>query len=282
MEYRDLLPISSAKLPSIVRYAVYPDSEEKIVDLLHALSEIDIPYVVIGGMSNVLIKNGMYNGVAVITDKIRTKTVAEQRVTLGCGIRLAKEIHQAASMSLGGMEGLSGIPGTVGGMVRQNAGAYGYEISDRFMNATCYFVDERKIVTLMRDAMCFSYRHSILCDTKAVLLSATFDLVPRPVKEINEEINSIRKKRQMSQPLEYPSLGSVFKRYAGQSAGFYIDRSGLKGERSGGAEVSPKHAGFIVNRGGATADDFLRLISRIKERVYSVFGIELEEEIEII
>ena len=284
-EYResfDLAPHSSARLPAVVKAVVYPDDEAKAINLISRLTELSVPYIVVGGLSNLLIRNGYYNGVVVKTDKIATKSLAENQLTLGCGVRTSSAIMKMASLGLGGMEGLSGIPGTVGGMVKQNAGAYGYAISDRFKEALCYCPKENKLKRLSRSDMNFSYRHSLLMDKSLTLLSATFDFVSGSSDDITLKIKDLRQKRIESQPIEYPSLGSVFKRHNGTSAGFYIDRSGLKGFSIGGAEVSQKHAGFIINKGGATADDYLKVVEYVKERVYAVFGIELEEEIEII
>ena len=260
----------------------YPDSKEKLTDILSLLYERQLPYKVIGGMTNLLVKDGVYNGVIIKTDKFQTKSLAEGTISVSCGARMVSVIRSMARQGLGGMEGLAGIPGTVGGMVRQNAGAFGYEVADRFVSAECYLPNVKRPVTLSREDMCFAYRRSALTDSDAVLLSATFRLSPKPPEIILASIRELGVKRRASQPLEYPSLGSTFKRCNGQSAGFYVDRAGLKGARIGGAEVSEKHAGFIINIGGATADDFLKLIDLVKSRVYAVFGIELEEEIEII
>ena len=281
-ENLDLAPYSSARLPATAKAVVYPEDEAKTIKLILGLAEYSVPYSVVGGMSNVLIKNGYYDGVVVKTDKIAIKSLAENQLTLGCGVRMSSAIMKMASLGLGGMEGLSGIPGTVGGMVKQNAGAHGYAISDRFKEALCYCPNENKLKRLSRSDMDFSYRHSLLMDKSLTLLSATFDFVSGSSDDITLKIKDLRQKRIESQPLEYPSLGSVFKRHNGTSAGFYIDRSGLKGFSIGGAEVSRKHAGFIVNKGGATADDYLKVVEYVKERVYAVFGIELEEEIEIV
>lgn len=233
-------------------------------------------------MTNLLIKDGMYQGVVIKTDKISATSSTENVVSCSCGIKMSRIIRSMASLGLGGMEGLFGIPGTVGGMVKQNAGAFGYEISDRFVSAVCYYPDVGSIVTHYRNDMHFAYRSSVLSKSSAVLISATFDFVPTFQETILGKIRDFQATRREKQPLEYPSLGSVFKRHSGHSAGYYIDRSGLKGVSVGGAEISEKHAGFIINRGGATACDYLKLIDMAKEKVYADFGIELEEEIEII
>lgn len=269
-------------MPAVARAIAFPDDERKLINLISTLEDKGLPYIVVGGFSNILIKGGVYNGIIVKTDKILTKTLAENKMTFGCGVRMASAIIQAASLNLGGMEGLAGIPGTVGGMVKQNAGAFGYEISDRFLEASCYFPKESKVRVLCKNDMNFSYRHSLLADETAILLSATFDFLPKSRNDILTQIKTFRTKRIETQPIEYPSLGSIFKRYEGIGAGYYIDKCGLKGFSVGGAQVSEKHAGFIVNRGGATAEDFLRVLEYVKDRVDSVFDIQLEEEIEII
>ena len=241
-----------------------------------------IPFKLIGGMSNLLIRDGVYHGVVIKTDKISAISRAENVISCSCGIKMSHVIRSMASLGFGGMEGLFGIPGTVGGMVRQNAGAFGDEISERFVSALCYYPTEGKILSLCKDDMRFAYRSSALSESSAVLVSATFDFLPMPKEAVLGKIRDFQATRREKQPLEYPSLGSTFKRYGGKSAGYYIDRSGLKGLSMGGAQISEKHAGFIINRGSATAYDYLKLIDTAKEKVCADFGIELEEEIEII
>ena len=279
---KDVTHLSSIRIPAVARTVAYPDSAESLVSVIETLNKNAIPYKVVGGISNILIKNGFYEGVLIKTTKIRGKSTAENSVTVSCGEYLSKIILSLAQNDLGGLEGLSGIPGTVGGMVRQNAGAYGCEIADPFIDALCYFPSTREVKRTTRSDMDFSYRHSALMLNGGILLSATFELVPRRRDDVLFLINEYRSKRLASQPCELPSLGSVFKRHLGVSAGYYIDKAGLKGYFLGGARVSEKHAGFIVNAGGATADDFLRLVEYIKRTVYAAFQIELTEEIEII
>ena len=233
-------------------------------------------------MSNVLFKDGVYNGVIIKTTKIKGKTRAENRIIALCGESIGAIIAYMARFDMGGLEGLAGIPGSLGGIVRQNAGAFGYELKDRFVSARCYLPESDATVELSFSDMCFAYRESILQRNGAILLSATLDFIPKSRDEIFREIKAYREKRVLAQPLTYPSLGSVFKQHKGVSAGYYIDRAGLKGLSVGGARVSEKHAGFIINNGGATADDYLRLIDLVKREVYAKFSVELREEIEII
>lgn len=274
--------LTSVGISALVRAVAYPDSEEKLVTLINTLNENEIPFFVVGRMSNVLIKDHRYNGILIKTTKITCKSVAENRVTLSCGALLGKTVMEMSERELGGLEGLFGIPGTLGGMVRQNAGAFGYEMSDRFIEAQCYLPKTRTFKKYTKDEMRFSYRDSAIQSDGAVLLNATLEFVPKRREDILLKIREYREKRLSTQPLEYPSLGSAFKRYRGVSAGYYIDKAGLKGYTVGGACVSEKHAGFIVNIGGATADDYIRLTEHVKERVYAEFGIELEEEIQVI
>ena len=270
------------KISTIAKLVLYPDSDQMLIAIIKGLEENEIPYIVVGKMSNLLFRTVTYDGVLIITSKIRGKNMAENSFTLSCGETLANALTELASRDRGGFEGLYGIPGTIGGMIMQNAGAFGYEIKDRFLGADCYMLDGGRIRHLTHEEMCFSYRSSALKKKRAILLNATFDFVYKNRECILDEIKEYRERRLASQPIEYPSLGSVFKRYDGVGAGYYIDKSGLKGCSFGGARVSEKHAGFIVNTGGATADDYLKLIDTVKRRVYSTFGIELEEEIEII
>ncbi len=274
--------MSSVGISTIARAIVYPDSDAKMISIIECLAEYNVPFLVLGRMSNVLFKNALYNGVIVKTTKFTQKHEAENYVTLSCGMGLAKVLKQISSKNLGGLEGLWGIPGTVGGMVRQNAGAFGYEVADRFKEAICYIPKAKSICKFSKEDMRFAYRESILGRENIVLISATFEFIPKSYECVIEEINSYRSKRSETQPIEYPSLGSVFKRHGGVSAGFYVDKAGLKGYSVGGARISDKHAGFIINTGNATADDYLKIIDQIKSNVYSAFGIELEEEIEII
>ena len=279
---KDVTELSSVRIVSIARAVAYPDTPEKLVSLISELDKNGIPFVVVGRMSNVLFKDRCYDGVLIKTTEIKNKIRAEEQIEVLCGNTVTDITHCAAEVDLGGFEGLFGIPGTIGGMIRQNAGAFSYEISERFINATCYLVRERSLRKFTKDEMRFAYRESVLKDKNIILLGATLSFLPKERDEIYAEIREYAKRRRDSQPIELPSLGSTFKRCNGLSAGYYIDAAGLKGYSIGGAQVSVKHAGFIVNQGGATAEDYIKLIHCIKSKVYAAFGVELEEEIEII
>lgn len=276
------MSLTSSRIPTVARAVIYPQSAEKLIKSVRIMSYMNVRYIIAGRMSNLLFKDGLYDGVIIKTDKIDRYTLADDIMSLSCGAMLYRPISEAARRDLGGMEGLCSIPGTVGGMIRQNAGAYGYEIADRLLEAWCFDPEADSFSRISHDEMNFSYRQSILSKKRMIILNAIFKMIPKSRERIFEEIAEYKEKRRASQPYEHPSLGSIFKRHCGVSAGYYIDRAGLKGTSVGGAAISEKHAGFIVNKGGATADDFLSLIELVKTRVYDLFGIELEEEIEII
>ncbi len=270
------------RINTVARFIVFPDSYDKIKDVLKYLSDRCISFLVIGNLSNVIFKDDFYDGAIIKTTKLRCKNEAEYYIELSSGLIFSSVIRQLSMKNKGGFEGLCGIPGTVGGMLKQNAGAFGFETSDNFLYADLYDLSRSETVRYSKSDMCFSYRHSVLFDERLIVLSAAFSLVDIPREKINSDISDYIEKRRRTQPLSEPSLGSVFKKVDGVSAGYYIEKAGLKGYKIGGACVSAKHAGFIVNSDAATAKDILSLIEFVKERVYADFGIELEEEIEII
>ena len=274
--------LSSIGIDTVVRMLVYPENAEQFVAIIDYLSEHNIKYKVLGNLSNVLFREKFFSGVVVKTTKIMRKSVAGNRVIADCGVIFASVIQNIAKLNLGGFEGLSGIPGSLGGMLQQNAGAYGYEISDRFISAEIYDSNLKSVYRYAKDDMRFSYRSSVLKDRNLFVLSAEFEAIPTDKNDVLGQIKELSEKRKSAQPISQHSLGSVFKRINGVSAGYYIDQAGLKGLRVGGAEVSQKHAGFVVNIGDAVADDILELIRIIKQHVFDKFGIMLEEEIEII
>ncbi len=269
-------------IETVVRIIVFPENEESLKDIVVWLTENNMSFLIVGNISNILFKSRFYNGVVIKTSKIRTKILAEKYYELGCGNCFSSMARMLSEKEISGYEGLVGIPGTVGGMVYQNAGAFGYEISDIFISARIFNSATLEIKDYDRDGMNFSYRESLLKNKNLLLLSAKFSFTRRLRQDILHSVNEFRMKRQSTQPIREYSLGSTFKRVDGISAGFYIDKAGLKGFSIGGAAVSDVHAGFLINKGGASADDMLKLIEAVKERVYHSFGIELKEEIEII
>ncbi|MCD7944049.1 MAG: UDP-N-acetylmuramate dehydrogenase [Clostridia bacterium] len=263
----------------VVCAVVYPKSVDALVRLLQMLLTCDVKHTVIGRGSNILVADDGYDGVFVMTGQLKKIKIDGSTLTAECGAPITQCALLAKDAGLSGLEFAYGIPGSVGGAVYMNAGAYGGEIKDIF--SECVLYDERIDETITRGSalMDFSYRESALKHDKLILLSASFTLASDDPESIMQRMTANMNARREKQPLEYPSAGSVFKRCAGYYTAKLIDEAGLKGCRIGGAEVSEKHAGFIVNRGGATANDVLYLIKLITNRIYELHGITLEREI---
>ena len=262
--------------------AVYPADAEAFAYALDAVAQAGVPYTVIGNGSNTLVRDGGFRGVVFVTTDMRRVTIDGTRLTGGCGVLLGSVGTNASRAGLAGAEFANGIPGTLGGAVYMNAGAYGGQLADIVCETVCYDLDAKQVLHLDNAAQHFGYRHSVFMEKNYIILSATLQLTKDEPDAIRARMNDYLARRREKQPLEYPSAGSVFKRPEGHFAGKLIEDAGLKGLRVGGAEVSPKHAGFIVNVGGATARDVLELIERIREKVYAMSGVTLECEIRTI
>ncbi len=262
--------------------AVYPADAEAFAYALDAVVQAGVPYTVIGNGSNTLVRDGGFRGVVFVTTDMRRVTIDGTRLTGGCGVLLGSVGTNASRAGLAGAEFANGIPGTLGGAVYMNAGAYGGQLADIVCETVCYDFDAKQVLHLDNAAQHFGYRHSVFMEKNYIILSATLQLTKDEPDAIRARMNDYLARRREKQPLEYPSAGSVFKRPEGHFAGKLIEDAGLKGLRVGGAEVSPKHAGFIVNVGGATARDVLELIERIREKVYAMSGVTLECEIRTI
>mgnify|MGYP002550546934 CR=1 FL=1 len=239
----------------------------------------DMPFKIIGNGSNLLVADlGIEGAVIKIGQKMSEVHTKEQKIYAASGARLSSVCAEALEEGLGGMQYLWGIPGTIGGAVYMNAGAYGGEIASVITSAT-YLTDDGKTVNISKEEMDFSYRHSIFKENGGIILSAEFTLQPQDKTQLRLEMDELILRRKTKQPLEYPSAGSVFKRPEGHFAGELIEKCGLKGYSIGGAMVSEKHAGFIINTGDATASDVRRLIEYIKEKVFLTESVKLESEI---
>jgi len=254
-------------------------SKDELISVIKVCKKYYISVTVLGGCNNVLISDSGLRGVIVKTSphfseiKIDSNTVCAE-----AGANLSGLADAARRAGLSGLEFASGIPGTVGGAVYMNAGAFEGEISDAFVSAEI-LQNDGIIKEFNKNEMGFSYRGSVLQDGCGFLLSAFFVLKQGDPEEIKNKMVEYKKRRSETQPLDMPSAGSVFKRPSGFYAGKLISDCGLKGYSVGGAKVSEKHAGFIINAGGATAADVLRLIEHIKDTVYEKTGVELEPEI---
>lgn len=259
-----------------------PEDAGQTAKLVRFCEKEEIPVFVLGKGSNLLVSDRGIKGAVIYTGKqCGISLVDENTVRAQSGASLAQLCTFALENSLSGLEFAYGIPGTVGGAVFMNAGAYGGEMKDVLLNSE-YISTDGTSGELDNEAMELSYRHSAYENSNLVITAASVRLAPADRNEIKSTMNDILARRKEKQPLEYPSAGSTFKRPEGNFAGALIEQCGLKGVSVGGAQVSEKHAGFIINRGGATAADILSLIKHVQARVKAQTGVSLETEIRLI
>ena len=260
----------------------FPRSAAELADLLAVCKQLDAIPAILGAGTNVLAPDEGISGLVICLKDCLDGMVQldERRIRIAGGVTMTRAAVFAANLGLSGMEFAHGIPGTVGGGVYMNAGAYGGELCQ-----ICESVDvmrmDGKLSTYTAQQMAFSYRHSILEETGGIVVSAVFALTPRPKEEIKATMKELMAKRSASQPLDLPSAGSAFKRPVGGYAAALIDQAGLKGYQVGGAAISTKHAGFAVNMGGATAADVRKLLKQVSDIVFERSGIRLEPEVRI-
>lgn len=259
---------------------VEPNSEECLIELLNVCRESALPYFILGRGSNLLIKR--FGGVVIAIGAALGAVSADgNTITAGAGAALSAVCNTALENSLSGMECLYGIPGSTGGALYMNAGAYGGEMKDIVKSARC--IDGRgNIVELSAEEMKLSYRHSVFSENGFCVLSVTLELERGDKNAIKARMDELMQKRRDKQPLEFPSCGSTFKRPEGYFAAALIEECGLKGFTVGGAQVSEKHSGFVINRGGATFEDVMELVGHIKTVVREKKGVELECEMLIV
>ena len=249
-------------------------------DIIRLLSINGVPYFVIGNGSNLLVADEGYRGAIIEIGKdFSDIEVDGEYVTAYAGALLVKVASEAYKTGLGGFEFASGIPGTVGGGVFMNAGAYGGELKDIITTVTVLNTETYEICEKTCDEMQFSYRHSIAKEEPYLILKAVFKLNTKNKEEIKARMDELKEQRISKQPLEYPSAGSTFKRPEGYFAGKLIQDAGLKGYSVGGAMVSEKHSGFVINTGNATAKDILTLIEDVRKIVLEKFNVVLEPEV---
>ena len=277
-----LAPYTTFKIGGAARLAVFPKSTDEAINALRLIGEADVRLLVLGNGSNVLIADEGFDGAAVILSKMKNYSVDRNLIRADAGISLTRLSSIAAGESLTGLEFAYGIPGTVGGGVFMNAGAYGGDIGSVVISSRWYDQATGETGEYEGAAQDFSYRHSIYMDERKIILSAVFGLSDGDHDGILATMEDYMSRRREKQPLEYPSAGSVFKRGNGFITARLIDEAGLKGRSVGGAKVSEKHAGFIVNTGGATSDDVLRLIDIIRREVREKTGHTIECEVRYI
>lgn len=282
MVYESLSNHTSFKVGGRCDMLIYPNSAESLKELYTKCKDISLNSFILGNGSNVLFNDRGFRGVVfVISHEIGNISVNENVVTAEAGASLSRLCVTALDNGLTGLEFAYGIPGTVGGAVYMNAGAYGGEIKDVIKSVTA--VDTNgKLITFTSDELDMGYRKSVFTDKDYVILSATFELTSGDNTEIKAKMDDLMSRRKAKQPLEYPSAGSTFKRPEGTYAGLVIEQSGLKGYTVGGAQVSEKHANFVINKGGAKASDIITIIDDIKKTVKEKTGYDLECEVKLI
>ena len=258
-----------------------PSSEGELISVLRLCRAEEIPCRILGGGTNILAPDEGIPGVVVSVRGLdRIRPVSDTELEAGCGVSLARLANYAQKRGLTGLEFAHGIPGTVGGGMYMNAGAYGGEMVQVAVSAR-FLRPDGEIETFRGEDMGLSYRHSAFMEREGVILSARFRLTPGDPEAILARMKELSEKRRASQPLDLPSAGSAFKRPVGGYAAALIQNAGLKGFRVGGAAVSEKHSGFVVNLGGATAADVLELLDQVRARVLADSGIALEPEIRL-
>ncbi len=267
-------------------YFVEPGSESVLKELLLLCRETETPFFILGNGSNLLVSDEGYRGVMIslrgfdeISFREGESTEAGKTImTAGCGVLLSKAAMQAAERGLTGFEFAGGIPGTLGGAVTMNAGAYGGEIRDVILSARV-MTKAGDVRELSAEELDLSYRHSIIQEKDLIVLSADFAFAHGDEEQVKEQMRQLNTQRREKQPLEYGSAGSTFKRPEGYFAGKLIQDAGLKGYRSGDVMVSEKHSGFVVNVGKGTCGDAMRVIEHVQRTVYEQFGVALELEV---
>ncbi|MDQ0352632.1 UDP-N-acetylmuramate dehydrogenase [Alkalibacillus filiformis] len=269
------------KLGGEADFFVTPTSYEAVQNVVKLANQEQLPFTLLGNGSNLIVKDGGVRGVVLSLKKLDDINVDGYEMIAQSGARIIDASREALTEHLTGLEFACGIPGTVGGALFMNAGAYGGEIKDVLKEAVV--VDrEGNLLTLPADAFDLQYRHSNIPEKGYIVLEALFELKPGKYDEIKAVMDDLTYKRESKQPLEYPSCGSVFKRPPGYFAGKLIQDSGLQGKGIGGAEVSKKHAGFIINKNNATATEYIQSIEMVQKTVSEKFGVNLEREVRII
>ena len=254
----------------------------QLPEIVALANEYEYPVTVIGNGSNLLVGDKGIRGLVIAFEKPAEGIILEgTRMTIAAGTLLSKAAAEAANHSLAGLEFAAGIPGSLGGAIVMNAGAYGGEMKDVVVSAKV-LTPEGEVKSLTVDELELSYRRSCIPEKHYIVLEATVELTPGKEEDIRAVMADYKGRRIDKQPLEYPSAGSTFKRPEGYFAGKLIQDADLRGYTVGGAQVSEKHCGFVINRGGATATDVVTLINDVKDKVYEKFQVELEPEVKMI
>lgn len=269
------------KIGGKCEYLIFPETEKELTDILKFAKEKKIPINIIGNGSNVLFSDDFHKGIIIKTTRLDEIFVNENEIVAFCGAKLSAVCNIALKNSLSGMEELNGIPGTIGGAVYMNAGAYGSEIKDVCVETT-YIDEDFSLKTIKNNEHNFSYRKSFFTNKNYVILKSKFVLKKGTEEKIKAKMQDFIQRRNEKQPLNFPNAGSTFKRPEGYFAGKLIEDSNLKGYSIGDACISEKHCGFVVNKGNASAKDVTDLIHHVQTTVKEKFKVDLETEIKFI
>jgi len=285
IEYRLEEPLSrhtSFKIGGAAEIMAFPKTADELAITLKAAAALNCKPLILGAGTNILAPDEGVRGLVIcLKDALDgIEQLSETTIRVMAGVTMTRAAVFAANLGLSGLEFAHGIPGTVGGGVYMNAGAYGGEIC-QVCTQVAIMDREGNLTVRNNEEMSFSYRHSYLEEYGGIVVYADFQLTPASSEEIKYKMQELMNKRKTSQPLDMPSAGSAFKRPVGGYAAALIDQEGLKGFQIGGAQVSTKHAGFVVNAGGATAKDVISLLTQVSDRVYQSTGIRLEPEVRI-
>lgn len=269
------------KVGGAADYLAFPRNQYELKRIVTFANAQEIPWMVLGNSSNIIVRDSGIEGFVIMFDHFHDVRVNGYVIEAEAGAKLIDVTHVARYHSLTGFEFACGIPGSIGGAVYMNAGAYGGEIA-HILQSCKVLTQEGEIKTLTAEELAFGYRHSKIQETGDVVISAKFALAPGNYDQIDQEMARLTHLRELKQPLEYPSCGSVFKRPVGHFAGQLISEAGLKGHRIGGVEVSEKHAGFMINVDHGTAKDYEDLIAHVIATVEKSARVTLEREVRII
>ena len=278
-EQLTLAPKTSYHIGGDAQYYSAPSSMKELQETLRFAQPKRLPLFILGKGTNILVSDTGYEGLIIDTSNLNSIAIDKTLATVQAGASFTKLIMQCVNDGLGGLEELAGIPGSVGGAVLMNAGAYGQTISEVIRSVTWMDLTSQTLTTTPKEKLTFGYRTSTFRETPALIIEATLELLPQKKRQLRKIVQEIQAKRRKKQPLQFPSCGSVFKRPPGNYAGALIEEVGLKGFQVGDAQISEKHANFIINRGKASAKEVRDLISHTIQTVYKKSGILLETEV---
>ncbi len=279
-----LSSLTSFRIGGKCKSVIYPENGNDVKKVIDYMHEHDEKYFVLGNGTNVLFSDKGFDGHIISCTEMTGINIDEENgiISASAGVNLTFLAHKVSKMGYEGLEFAYGIPGSVGGGIYMNAGAYGFDLSSVVNSVEFFDIESGEVRVLSAPEIEFGYRKTSFMDMKTVILSAELSLKKGSAEKSLALCDEYMMRRKDKQPLEYPSAGSVFKRCEGRFTGEMIEKCGLKGFSLGGAEVSEKHAGFIINKGGATAQDVLDLINHIKKTVGEAYGVSLECEVRVI